>query len=131
MMAITSKTGLAAGVDPTILRRYVQDGLILFGAPPPRPPPPPAAAAATSAVSPPPRGETGAAAEAVGGAEVVVGGAAGVEIEEEEGVPREVEEEQLGPEAKAEVKRAIMLVSFGDVSFRCVVRIFGVLRAVI
>lgn len=98
LMAIATKTGLAAGVNITTLRPYVQDGLLLSS--PPRPPTAAAAAAAASAGTSTPTAAA-AGAEATATAEGV----------DESEVAVVQHEEELSQEAKAEIKTAVMLVS--------------------
>lgn len=94
LMAIATKTGIAAGVDLATLRRFVQDGLLLSS-----PPPPPAPPAAVGAA-------VGAEATATATAEV-----AAAESEAAAAAIAVQQEEELSPEAKAEIKTAVMLVS--------------------
>ncbi|CAM9618424.1 unnamed protein product [Scytosiphon promiscuus] len=86
IMAIATKTGLAPGVDLASLRPFIQDGLLLSTAPPFVPAGGTPRASSTNT-------DTGSASPApVAGTEVTV-------------------EENLGQEAKAEIKAAIMLTA--------------------
>lgn len=95
LMAIATKTGIAAGVDLATLRRFVQDGLLL-SSPPPPPAPPAAVGAAVGAEA------TATATAEVAAAESEAAAAAAIAVQQEE---------ELSPEAKAEIKTAVMLVS--------------------
>lgn len=108
MTTITTKTGLAAGVDLETLRPFVQQDMLLSSPPPPSPP----AVPATTPSSDGSPAAAGAGATAAGAAEPAatveedVVGDPGLAL-----VQRE-QEEALSKEATAEIKTAVILVSY-------------------
>eukprot|EP00752_Nemacystus_decipiens_P009068 g8096.t1 len=103
LTAISTKTGIAAGVDIATFRPYVQRRLLLSSPPPPAAPAaaPTGSSAATTVVA-----ALGAEATVTGAEEVVDDSEALATMQQQQ---QQQQPEELSPEAKAELKAAVML----------------------